>query len=64
MTFQLLQRVRILDSSDEHVDVHGEEGVVVKLCQMPDEPMPSISVLLRDEVIDDLFPGDLEAVGD
>lgn len=54
MSFKLLQRVRILDSSEAHLDVHGMEGVVIQLKQLPGDHLPSISVFLDKNVIDDL----------
>ena len=63
MSFELLQRVRILESAEEYSDMHGQEGVVVSMKQMPDEPLPSLSVLMKDgSTLEDLFPADVEPV--
>lgn len=61
MTFNLLQRVKIINSS-EFADISGLEGTIVKLSQMPGEAVPSISVLLQDNVVDDLLPSDIEVI--
>jgi hypothetical protein len=61
MTFNLLQRVKIINSR-EYADLSGLEGTIVKLSQMPGEVAPSISVLLKDNVVDDLLPSDIELI--
>jgi hypothetical protein len=59
--FTLLQRVKIISSS-EYSDISGLEGTIVKLSQMPNEVVPSISVLLGNYVVDDLIPADIEII--
>lgn len=60
MSFQLLQKVRILESAREYNDIHGEVGHVVTLSQMLDQPFPEITVLLsKGDKVEGLFPSDL-----
>lgn len=61
MNLNLLQRVKIVNSQ-EYSDVTGMEGTIVKLSQMPTDTAPSISVLLGNNVIDDLLPADIEVL--
>lgn len=61
MNFNLLQRVRVVNSR-EYSDITGMDGTIVKLSQMPTDVAPSISVLFGNNVIDDLLPTDIEVI--
>ncbi|WP_045861634.1 hypothetical protein [Teredinibacter purpureus] len=63
MSFKLLQKVRLLSSAEEYEDYHGQSGVVVRLVQMPEDPLPSIDVRLHSgDILENLFPSDIEQI--
>lgn len=65
MTHRLLQKVRVLATAEEYSDAHGQVGVIVQLRQMPDDPLPFISLKLNSgDLIEDLLPGDIEECHD
>lgn len=61
MSFNLLQRVKITMEDPEFTDVNGQQGIIVRMDQTPEDPQPSIYVQLRNGfILDDLFPSDIE----
>jgi len=59
---ELLSKVIISSSADEsYSDDIGERGVIVQMCQLPEEDQPHICVQLDNgSMVGDLIPADLE----
>lgn len=62
MSFQILQTIKVSEAAEEYYEFHGQQGVIIKIEQAPEDPMPSIDVRLENgEVLENLFPFDIKA---